>query len=63
MILEQKSYRGVSCHRCGQPLPLSAKVVSLQDEIAQGKSNVPPTFSAPVRLGDSVLTNRNFYEI
>ena len=46
MIAELRSYRGVSCFRCGEPIPVSAKVVSLQNEIAEGKNNVPHTFSA-----------------
>jgi len=46
VIAELKGYRGVLCVRCGQPIPVSAKVVSLQDEIAQGENNVPQTFSA-----------------
>jgi hypothetical protein len=41
-----KSYRGVSCVRCREPIPVSAKVVSLQDEIAQGENNVPHAFPA-----------------
>jgi len=46
MIAQQTSYRGVSCVRCGEPIPVSAKVVSLQDEIAQGEENVPHAFVA-----------------
>ena len=45
-MIVAKSYRGVSCVRCREPIPVSAKVVSLQDEIAQGENNVPQTFSA-----------------
>jgi hypothetical protein len=39
VIAEPKSHRGVSCLRCGQPIP-SRKVVSLEDEIAQGEDQV-----------------------
>jgi len=46
VIAELKGYRGVLCVRCGQPIPVSAKVVSLQDEVEAGKDNAPHTFSA-----------------
>jgi hypothetical protein len=46
MIAQPKSYRGVSCVRCSKPIPVSAKVVSLQDEIAQGEENAPHAFAA-----------------
>ena len=46
MIAELKSYRGVSCFRCGEPFPVSAKVMSLQDEIELGGVNVPHAFVA-----------------
>jgi len=39
-----KSYRGVFCLRCGEPIPVSAKVVSLQDEIESSEANVPHSF-------------------
>ena len=33
VILERKSYRGVPCDRCSEPIPVSAKVLCLEDEI------------------------------
>ena len=59
MSSKPKNYRGVSCARCGEPIPASAKVVSLQDEIAQGKKNVPHTF--PVRC--QMCEQETVYEI
>jgi hypothetical protein len=46
MIAQPKKYLGVSCARCGKPIPVSAKVVSIHDEIAQGEANVPHAFVA-----------------
>jgi hypothetical protein len=45
-----KSYRGVRRLRCGQPIPVSAQVVSLQDQIAQGGENVPHAFTARCQI-------------
>src|SRR3974377_2053355 len=47
---ELKSYRGVSCVRCGQPIPFYAKIVSLQDEIARGEEDVPHAFTARCQM-------------
>ena len=46
MIAELKSYCGVSCFRCGEPIPASAKVMSLQGQIERGEANVPHAFAA-----------------
>jgi len=45
-----KGYRGVSCLRCGEPIAVSAKVVSLQDEIESKETNVPHTFVVRCKL-------------
>ena len=49
MIAELKSHLGVSCVRCGELIPVSAKVVSLQEEIENGEPNAPHAFVARCR--------------
>lgn len=45
MIAElTKSYPGVSCIRCREPIPVSAKVASLQDEPKYKETNTIRTF-------------------
>ena len=39
-----KNYPGVFCFRCGAPIPVPAKVVSLRDEIVKGEPNAPYSF-------------------
>ena len=53
MIVELKSYRGVSCFRCGEPIPVSAKVMSLQREIERGEANGPYAFAARCKICES----------
>jgi hypothetical protein len=51
MIAElMKSYRAVLCSRCNEPIPVSAKVISLQDEIEYKETNVTHTFVSRCKL-------------
>jgi hypothetical protein len=51
MIAERiESYRGVLCLRCNEPIPVSAKVMSLQTEHEYRETNSPRTFAARCRL-------------
>jgi predicted nucleic-acid-binding Zn-ribbon protein len=50
MTGELRSYFGVSCARCGAPTLVSAKAVSLQDEIAQRETSAPRVFVARCML-------------
>ena len=45
-----KTYRGVSCFRCREPIPVSAMVVSLQDEVEFKKTGAQRAFIARCKL-------------
>ena len=51
MIAElMKSYRGVSCIWCREPIAISAKVADLQHELQSGETNPPNAFIARCKL-------------
>lgn len=50
MIAELRSFHAVLCNRCKQPIPVSAKVVSLRDELQHEDSDAPNGFTARCRL-------------
>lgn len=51
MIAEPlRTYHGVPCHRCGEAIAVSAKVVRLLDEVENREANQPYTFVARCKL-------------
>jgi len=53
MIAESDNYRGVRCVWCGEAIPISLKVVSLQDEMAHREMHASHAFAARCRLCES----------
>ena len=45
-----KEYRGVLCRRCCEPIPISAKVASLRDEVEASDASAPHSFIARCRI-------------
>jgi hypothetical protein len=44
MVAEFTTYRAVLCARCNEPIPISPKVGSLQDEIEHKETHAPRAF-------------------
>ena len=51
MIAEAtKKYRAVLCRRCNEPIAVSSRVVSLQDELEYNETDAPGGFVARCRI-------------
>jgi hypothetical protein len=50
VIVELDSFPGVSCLRCGNAIPVSARIVEIQDDIARGRTGVPYAFRVRCRI-------------
>ena len=51
MITElAKTYRGVLCSRCNEPIPVSSKVARLQTEVEHSEESVARSFVARCKL-------------
>ena len=50
MTAELKSFHAVLCNRCKEPIPVSAKIISLRDEVQHDDSDAPNGFTARCRF-------------
>lgn len=48
-----KSYRGVACLQCREPIPVSARVEKLKDEFEKTQTNQPGAFVARCKAYES----------
>jgi hypothetical protein len=50
LIANPHGFWGVLCTRCGDPIPVSERIVEIHDEIARGRTGIPYAFLARCKM-------------